>query len=235
MDCETFRGRVAADPARLDEQCSGHAERCPACMAYSERLRNAEWLIHEALRFDVAALKAGAGRKPRGLAVLVRHRAVWAGVAATLVAAVAVWVGIGRGPEVGEDLLVAEILEHWHHEPASWVETDVRVSPASLEEVTGGRASVDANRLGLVSYARSCLVREHWVPHLVIQGSEGPVMLILLPQESVRQPLRLDLPEQGLEGVLLPVGEGSVAILGESGEPLERIRERVSDAVAWSI
>jgi hypothetical protein len=204
-------------------------------MAYSERLRNAEWLIHEALRFDVAALKAGAGRKPRGLAGLVRHRAVPAGVAATLVAAVAIWLGIGRGPDVGEDLLVAEILEHWHHEPASWVETDVRVSPASLEEVTAGRASVDANRLGLVSYARSCFVREQWVPHLVIQGSQGPVMLILLPHESVRQPLRLDLPEQRLEGVLLPVGEGSVAILGETGEALERIRERVSDAVAWSI
>ncbi len=233
MDCETFRERTAADPAHQDEECSVHAENCAACAAFGERARNAEWLIQEALRFDVAALKDHAGSKSVGL--FGSRRLVWAGAAAVLVAGFAAWFGLSPAPELDSELLVAEILDHWQHEPGSWVSTDVRISPASLEEVVSGSAAVDANRLGLVSYARSCFVRDRWVPHLVIQGKEGPVMLLLLPHEQIAGPLPLDLPEEGLRGVLLPVGEGSIAILGEDSESIEPIRERIADAVEWSI
>lgn len=234
MNCDTFRELVAADPAYRDEQCDEHAAECSGCRAYAERMRNAEWLIHEALRFDVAELRRHADRAG-GLRVLVKRRSVWAGVAATLVAALAFWVGVDRGPSLADDLLVAEVLDHWHHEPDSWVDTDVRVSPASLEEVIMGQAAVDANRLGLVSYVRSCYVREQWVPHFVIQGAAGPVMLLLLPGEQISRPVSLDMPEEGLRGVILPLGRGSVAVLGKDGEPLEPIGERVRDAIEWSI
>ena len=60
-------------------------------------------------------------------------------------------------------------------------------------------------------------------------------MLLLLPHESVAEPLPLDLPEEGLQGVILPVGAGSIAVLGTDGEPLEPIRQRISDSVEWSI
>lgn len=232
MDCETFRERVAADPAELDADCADHAESCVACAAFGERVRNAEWLIQEALRFDVAAMKAGTERK----APLYRMPTAWRfGAAAALVAVFAVWLGVASGPDPDAQLLVAEVIEHWHEEPGSWVTTDVRISPASLEEVTAGNAAVDAAGLGLVSYARSCFVRDRWVPHLVVQGEEGPVMLLLLPHESVAEPLPLDLPEEGLQGVILPVGAGSIAVLGTDGEPLEPIRQRISDSVEWSI
>ena len=233
MDCETFRQITAGDPAQLDEQCVAHARNCPACAAFSERVRNAEWLIHEAMRFDVATLKSHAERS--GLRRLTSRRAGWAGMAAVLIAGLAVWFGSSRGPELNEDLLVAEILEHWHFEPESWDTTDVRISPASLAEVIAGQADVNVNQLGIVSYARSCYVGGNWVPHLVIQGDRGPVMLVLLPQESISEPLPLDLPEQGLQGVILPVGGGSVAVLGTDGEAMEPIRQRVSDALEWSI
>jgi len=233
MDCETFRQITAGDPAELDEQCVAHARDCPACAAFSERVRSAEWLIHEAMRFDVAALKSHAGRPARRWAT--SPRAGWAGVAAVLIAGLAVWFGSSRGPDLSEELLVAEILEHWHLEPESWDTTDVRISPASLEEVIGGQVDVNVNQLGLVSYARSCFVRDNWVPHLVIQGERGPVMLLLLPDEPISEPLPLDMPEQGLQGVILPLGGGSVAVLGTDGEAMEPIRQRVSDALEWSI
>lgn len=232
MDCETVRERVAADPATLDAACVAHAEACAACAAFGERVRNAEWLIQEALRFDVAAMKAG---KERETTASPLSRLRWAGAAAVLGAVVAVWMGVAGGPHADSRLLVAEVLEHWHEEPASWVTTDLRISPASLEEVTAGNAAVDASQLGPITYARSCFVRERWVPHLVVQGERGPVMLLLLPHEEVAEALPLSLPEEGLEGVILPVGEGSVAVLGTDGEPLEPIRQQVADAVEWSI
>jgi len=235
MNCEAFREAIAADPGRLDEPCAEHASRCPACRAHAERLGNAEWLIHEALRFDVAALKRGAEQGSTGAKRSIISRRAWAGVAAVAVGAMAIWIGVGQGPEPSGDPLVADILEHWSHEPRSWVETDVQISPASLARVVSGEAAVDANRLGLVSYARSCYVGGRWVPHLVVQGAEGPVMVLLLRHEPLDEPLPLDMPDEGLRGTIIPLGEGSVAVLGADAEPLGPLRQRVMGAVEWSI
>lgn len=235
MDCKTVRERIEADPAHLDQASAEHTEQCAACTAFAERVRNAEWMIHEALRFDVAALKRRVAGKPARRRVVVQRRTVWKSVAAMLVVGVAVWFGIAVRPVVDNGSLVAEILEHWYEEPQSWVQTDVRISPASLEEVLNGQADVDMTGLGLLSYAQSCLVRGEWIPHLVVQGERGPIMLLLLPHESVTDPVPLELPEEGLSGVIVPLGEGSVAVMGEEGEPLEPIRERLAAAVEWSI
>ena len=41
---------------------------------------------------------------------------------------------------------------------------------------------------GIVSYASSCTFRGHRVPHLVVQTPSGPVTVMVLVHESVRQP-----------------------------------------------
>ena len=235
MDCKTVRDSVEADPAQLDRECAEHLEACDACAAYADRVRSSEWLIHEALRFDVAALKRRAGRRSTGRLTVLRRRTVWMSVAAASVAGLALWFGVNVGPVAGDDPLLAAVVQHWYEEPHSWERTDVQISPASLEAVVSGRAAVDMNRLGLLSYAQSCLVRGEWVPHLVLQGERGPVMVLLLPHERVAEPLPLALPAEGLSGMILPLGEGSVAVMGEAGESIERLRERISAAVEWTI
>jgi len=235
MDCTTVRERIEADPAQLDIECASHVDDCTACAAYAERVRNAEWLIHEALRFDVAAVKQNAARPTVTRTTIVYSQRFWGGIAATLVVGLAVWFGSFVGPTAGQDELAAEVVAHWYEEPGSWTRTDVRVSPASLEEVVGEHAEVDIGGLGLVSYAMSCFVRGEWVPHLVMQGELGPVMLLLLPHESVTEPVPLELPAEGLSGVIIPLGEGSIAVMGEAGEAIEPIRERLNSAVEWSI
>jgi len=235
MDCKTARDRIETDPAHLDQDCGEHIETCPACTAYADRVRNSEWLIHEALRFDVVALKRNAVRKSAVRWTIVQRRTVWGGLAATLVAGAALWFGLNVSPIVDNERLLAEVVNHWYEEPASWVTTDVQISPASLEEVVNGWADVDIGNLGLLSYAQSCFVRGEWVPHLVMQGERGPVMLLLLPHERLSEPLPLILPEAGLSGLLVPLGEGSIAVIAEDGEPMAPIRERLNSAVEWSI
>ena len=235
MNCETYRELIATDPANLDQEAEAHAEGCVSCAAYGERVRSAEWLIHEAMRFDVATLKQRAAEQRDGGRGLTARRASWGVAAAVVVAGFAFWLNVDRGPEFEPEALVAEILGHWHEEPDSWQTTDVRVSPASLGQVILGSATVDSNNLGLISYARSCFVRDRWVPHLVVQGEQGPVMLLLLPHEQVPEPVPMDLPEEGLRGVIFPVGNGSVAVLGNDDEPMEPIADRISTSVEWSI
>jgi hypothetical protein len=54
----------------------------------------------------------------------------------------------------------------------------------------------------------------------------------LLPDEAVDDAVELE--GESINGVLLPVGGGSVAIIGEKDEKLESIRQNVMNSVTWS-
>jgi hypothetical protein len=45
----------------------------------------------------------------------------------------------------------------------------------------------------------------------------------------------LDLAAEGLRGLILPLGEGSVAILGDDAEDLQSVQEDIAGAVEWTI
>ena len=40
---------------------------------------------------------------------------------------------------------------------------------------------------------------------------------------------------EGIDGIILPVGNGSIAIIGEREENLAEIEQKVMDSVEWSI
>ena len=44
----------------------------------------------------------------------------------------------------------------------------------------------------------------------------------------------IELNGERLEGVIIPVGKGSVAILGERDEPLKLIEQKILNSVTWS-
>jgi len=234
MECEQFRERMAEDPAWLDEELTRHGAVCPSCKAYAARLARAETRIQHALRFDVGAVKTAA-QHTSPITVGPSGRLRWAGLAAGIVAVAAVWLTMTGGPQTDVEDLVAEVVEHWYEEPQSWVETDFTVSTVALNAALDGKANLDLTQLSPISYAQSCLVGGQWVPHLVVQGQQGPVMLLLIPERSIESPIPLSLPSKGLGGRLVPHRGGSIAVLGEDGEQLAPIEAQIARAVEWSI
>jgi len=59
------------------------------------------------------------------------------------------------------------------------------------------------------------------------------VTILLMPEEMVDMPVRLE--GKSIEGVILPVGNGSIAIIGERGEQIDELKTRVTETVKWSI
>lgn len=180
--------------------------------------------------FRVKAPAAASGMRPR--------RARWPTVlalAASLVLAAGAWFGLRTElPQHDVSPLAPEVIAHIRHEPASLVVTASTVSREEFENVLrGGRATLAAP-VGRVSYAKLCPFRGRMVAHFVVQGERGPVTVMLLPDEDVAAPTPID--EDGFMGTLVPVeGGGSVAIVGEPDEPMESIRDRLLQAVRWSI
>ena len=53
-----------------------------------------------------------------------------------------------------------------------------------------------------------------------------------MPEETVSEPV--ELAGENVNGVILPVGNGSIAIIGEAEENLQDIRDRVLNSVTWT-
>ena len=226
MDCEAYRERLLIDPAAGDRDLAAHEAECAQCRAFAARVRRAEQLIQRAVRLDPAAVTSGAR-----VSAATSRRMAWAGVAAAFVGALSLWFAATANRPTDTERLVAEILDHWDHEPASWAVTSVGVDPDVIEQVLAGQARVDLASLGQVTYAKSCRVAGQWMPHLVVQAEQGPIMLLVIPEQLVAGPIPLELPEQGLGGSLRPLGRGSIAVLGGDGMSLEPLERRIDAAI----
>lgn len=234
MNCEEYRQAIAANPSF--DGGAGHLSGCAACQAYREEMLALDRKIAGALEIDVPELVMPelADIEADNVVTLGRRRITaptWLAMAATV--AVAAIVGIRMlGPEVQYESLADEVIAHLDHEPQSLRVTDVAVSDRRLRSVVPANVADFDRSTSLISYAQSCIINGRTVPHLVVQGAKGPVTVLLMPEEAVGE--AIELRGENIQGVILPVGDGSIAIIGEAEERIEDIQERVTKAVTWT-
>ena len=231
MDCLEFRRTLGADPGAQLPDLRAHESQCTACGRYAVQLRELDVLIGRALRVDVEqALKLVRAPQPVASAKPDRRYA-WLGLAAGIVLALSVWLGTERFTPASA--LPGYVVAHAHHEPQAMVVSASRVSDETLLSVVKPNLARIQGDFGHVSYAKSCWFRGRWVPHLVIQRDSGPVMVLLLRDEQVGEALSIDA--DGFSGSIVPVGQGSIAIVGHSGAPMKSVEKNIVEAVEWSI
>jgi len=223
MNCLQFRQAAGADPGHLSPEAAAHRDTCPACAEYLHDLLAMDVTIRRAL--EVPVTDGAAARSPRSSPVVPQRR--WLALAASVVAGVLVgtvlWIG---GPRAS---LAREVVNHVTHEPQSFAAT--HSDPAVVDRVL--RAGGIRLRPGAadVTYANSCPFRGRIVPHLVVRTAHGPVTVLVLRDEPLTRPIRLN--DDGFRGSIVPVGPGSIAVLGDSRSDLSEITARLTSAVEW--
>lgn len=245
MNCEEYREAITADPSESFADGASHADGCVECSRYRDEIRALDARIAAALAIDVPPMKmpdlppvdGGRGdvvELPAGSSGRVSTPA-WLGIAAAVV--LAVFVGFRLlSPDGAERALAEQVIAHMDHEQASRRVTSVAVPEQQLFAVIDSEVAAMDTSIGLVSYARSCVVNGNTVPHLVLQGESGPVTLILLPDETIEE--AIPLSGEHVHGVIVPVGRGSVAIIGERAgqlDEIDEIGERIVESVKWQI
>ena len=244
MNCEEYREAIAGDPSGAFTDGAAHAAGCAGCSRYRDEIRALDQRIAVALAIDVPPIrmpdlppvgedagnvvKFDGGRSGKVSAPL------WLGIAAGLV--VAAFVGFGLLSPEPSATLAEQVIAHMDYEQASREVTSVSVPERELHEVIDSRVSAMDTGIGLVTYAQSCVINGNTVPHLVIQGESGPVTLILLPDEQIAD--AIPLSGEHVHGVIVPVGSGSVAIIGERAGQLDEINDigqRIVESVEWQI
>jgi hypothetical protein len=241
MNCEQYRQAVGADPSF--DGGSDHLAVCAACSAFRDELRALDANIARALQVSVPPINlpelpditaqdnvVPLGSR-RSLTRPSLTKPTWFALAASVM--LAAFVGVRMfAVDVDGLSLADEVLAHLDHEPAALVVSSTPVSNRALERAVPASVANMDHDAGLITYARTCEINGKAVPHLVIQGERGPVTVLLMPDEEVATAQSLD--GENIHGVIVPVGKGSIAIIGAREESLERIEKSVLSSVAWS-
>lgn len=235
MNCEEYREAIAADPAF--EGGASHVAACSDCQAYQREMLALNVKIAKAMQLNVPDLKMPELPEiDTGNVVTLPARKRWLkpmlfAVAATVVLATSISLRVS-GVFQSYGSLAEEVLAHMDHEPGALRVTDEPVSDRRLARAVPAKLAIFDRDASLITYAQSCTINGKDVPHLVIQGEHGPVTILLMPEEKVAEATLID--GKSVKGVILPVGDGSIAIVGDREEQFETIQKNVVKAVSWT-
>ncbi len=229
MNCLEFRRILTSDPAHDGADCAAHRAECESCDRYAAELADFDNLIRRAMAVPVP-------EKLGGEAVEVARKAPqprFLALAASLV--LAVGAGFAAWQFSGGDVLSDELVAHIYHEPDLLLLTADTVESVETVGTVLQRANVSLRRdIGAVAHAGLCYFRGNLVAHLVVAGKDGPITVMLLPDEHVDKPTRIS--EDDFEGTIVPLERGgAIAVIGTQGEDTEPVESRFSEAVEWRI
>jgi hypothetical protein len=219
MNCEEFRTAVATEPNTAHPDVLAHAEQCPACAQYRLEMQDMDRLIHRALNVSVPT------QLPRPHSASRRYS--WklaASVLVTVSIALSIWLATAR-PTFAEQL-----IEHVRHEPNSLL-SSVPMETASVDGLLSSFGLRLKPHSADVSYAMSCWLRGHEVPHMVVLSERGPVTVLVLQDEPTPTTLeRFD--EDGYQGVVMPAPRGVLVVLGQN-VPVDTVAKTLLDALEY--
>lgn len=236
MSCDEYKEALAANPDFIDE--SGHLRDCVECQAFYSEILALDARIRAAMELTVPPL-----RMPelpdldieKVVSLPSRRRIsppAWLAIAATVT--LAVFVGIRTlGPTVPQASLESQVLAHVDHEPSALLPSSTPVTNSKLLQVVPGNIATMNHDAGLITFAETCPINGNEIPHLVLQGTAGPITILLLPDEKISETKTLD--GENVHGYIVPVGNGSVAIIGTREEQLDEVQQKVVDSVAWGV
>jgi hypothetical protein len=221
MICEDARLRIGADPEAPPPELDEHLRGCAGCGAFHEEMLRLNADIRRALAQPPEIRLA---RERRAAPPVWRQWALAAGVVLATLAAGGVWL---LRPT---DTLARDVVAHVQAEPASWLSTH-NVSGGSIEHALAGSGVGLDLASDRIVYAQSCWFRGHYVPHLVVQTTQGPATVLILRHEQVRA--REAFHEAGMSGVIVPAGQGSIAVLARGSGSVDELAGQMRQDVHW--
>lgn len=215
IECRHARIAIGGEPHALPSEVSAHVATCAACRQFHAETVSMDSRLRAALELPLTRFRK-AESPPRRFAL-----------AASVV--LAMLVGGGFWLWSPRPALANEVVEHVSHERGSWVAHEV-LPAAALAEVLQ-KAGVQFDTSMPVVYASPCPFRGRISPHLVVQTANGPMTVMLLAHQKVSA--RQEFSEDGYRGVLLPAGEGSVAVLMQDVDVPDAVAAQVVSGVRW--
>ncbi len=175
----------------------------------------------------------------------MRYFAKTTAIAAILLLAVGVTFSLmfNSGPSSAEIAFGNEVIQHLYVDEVEIKAITAGTDSSILAMPVINQAMADSGtRLVNVDFLQGIPVRmakpcpvlpAYQSAHLVIQGSQGAVSIIVVNNSPVS--LEYTIRDDRFEGVVVPMGEGNMILLGESDENLDQYKDLFSEGVDWVI
>ncbi|MDE2070169.1 MAG: DUF3379 family protein [Gammaproteobacteria bacterium] len=237
ITCLDVRRALGAEPQRRDAWILGHCKVCAQCAAFLKEMLTLDQRLERALNIEVPKdLEARIVFRAEFRSVERRRVYPWLAAAASVVLAVIVGVGVWQYRQNSPAMLGQALVAHVMNPKESFALDPNRPAIRDVSFVTGvlNQAGIRMNgSMDDISYARADTFRGAMVAHLVVRGRDGPVTVFLLPHIHVRAPTHFNA--QGCDGLILPSGSGSIAIIANNPTPMMPIAHEFMKMVQWSI
>lgn len=225
INCITVRRLLLTHPTDLDADVLQHLANCQACKKTAL----------EANAFDNVLLTTLNVPVPTGLADRIlltkgiheklqthktRHR--YQTIAASIVLAVGILATFffpAPDTRIG-DIALAHVNDEPHH-----LQDRKNIKLAQLNKIISPfnmQIKISPQR---IHYAGTCKIRRSTGVHIVIQGKKAPLTILLMPGEQVSK--RLTIHNKDFNGIILPVKNGSIAIIGDKQEDLDAVGKQI--------
>jgi len=238
VNCLNFRRRWLTVPGARDIALAQHERVCSGCRQFARRGSEFERKLREALSIEVPADLAERIRQ-RWDSGEQAHKRQLRPLRYALVATLLLVVGLASlfgyeflASDSHEAALHRTIVQHINGELDQLYERNEigMTQVGSLFARFGAELQGDLSR---VAFARACRIGRHDGVHMVFKGRRGPVTVFYMDGAYVEDQSRID--GKRFTGVLLSVDAGSIAVVGERGELLAPVVERLKENLHWGI
>jgi len=229
MDDLEFRRTIYADPQTQDPRVKEVVSEDPVKQAFWDELKGLDSKIKQATKVDV----------PEGLAhnLILRqsinshrkkkqrnrvHLALAASVAFTL------GVSFTLFQQSNNINLADHALAHVYHEQQYALNVDESVSIQQVNAKLASMGGQFTDEIGKVYYANFCDFEHIRSLHMVIEGEQGKVSVFLVPHNT-EQTLDGQFQDQRFNGRGVDLGHASMMLVGEKGEPMDKLKSRLSN------
>jgi hypothetical protein len=208
MNCLEFRRHILADPRQPGAEERAHAAECGACADYLEKQRDLDARLFDAMQVAPPDGLADRILVARGL----RSRRWFLPIAASVLltgSLVSLWPRFPRGDPLGR-----EAIAHVTHEPQAFT-ASYAVPDDALATMLSAQGVNLVRTVGRVTYSALCPMGELVARHLVVRTAEGPVTLLLIPDDPKAR-RRAVTEVDGMAALTIPAARGSIAIVASS-------------------
>ncbi len=224
MDCLEVCRQLSGDSYSNNDAIKSHLVSCVACAAYAAQQIQLTESLQQVVTVSV----------PEGLASRIllqqsihekkqiksRRNRVYA-IAASVLLSVGIFSSLLflNTPKSLEQTVLNHIITEQHH-----LHDDNNVALAKLNTLLFDFNLRLDSSLGKINYAGSCTIGKTKGVHIVVQADTGPVTILLMPDETLK--FRKAVNAADFSGVVVPMNNGSFAIVGGKQESLSNLEQR---------
>lgn len=236
MDDLEFRRRTITDPDDQNHEFLQKASESKENLRFVEDQLDFQQTLTKTLEIDVPENLSDRIILSQQLAVhqnkhhLQRLYRYTAGMAASFVLALTVvlFIPFKDNPQQ----LTHQIIDHLYEDTHA-LNVTMDIPKNSIDTMLASYGGKLTAPIGNVTFLGHCIIGRQTGIHMVLSSSQGRITVIILPSNTLtaEQPIA----DKQFKGIIYPSHKGSIAIVGESSEPVNTIRNKLDRSLNWII